>query len=119
MISNWQELYERLFNYSLSSIRKVGQLPLSLVNRELSSQLIRSCSSPAANYLEAVEASSRKEFIYRLKICRKEIKESIHWSKMIDELNRGRINLKAEIAEGSELLKIISKSVVTLEKNDK
>ncbi len=78
---------------------------------------MRSTTSPAANYLEAIEALSLADFIYRLKVCRKEMKESVHWLVMIQELNSSKINLSNEIKEGSELLKMLSKSVSTAEKN--
>lgn len=66
--------------------------------------MIRSSGSAGANYIEANEALSKKDFIMRIKICRKETKESIYWLKLVN------INLEDErkilITEATELMKI-------------
>ena len=88
-----------------------------------SNQLVRSSSSPGANYIEAIEASSTKEFILRLKICRKETKESNYWLNLIQTSNKNLGLLDTEInniiKEGTELIKIFSASITTAEKNQK
>ena len=56
----------------------------SLANIEDGKQLIRSSGSVGANYIEANEALSKKDFIMRIKICRKESKESRYWLRVID-----------------------------------
>lgn len=79
-------------------------------NFEYGKQLIRSSGFQAANYIEANEALSKKDFIMRIKICRKEIKESCLWLRLCDvgsntELEKER---KVFIAEAIELRKIFT-----------
>jgi four helix bundle protein len=62
----------------------VGRLPRSVANYEDARQLVRSSGSMAANYLEAQEGSSRKEFFYRIKVCRKEARETALWLALVD-----------------------------------
>jgi four helix bundle protein len=60
----------------------VDKLPGKTTNYEIGKQLIRSAGSVGANYIEADEALSRKDFIMRIKICRKEAKESKYWLEL-------------------------------------
>ena len=62
----------------------VKKLPRSVCNFEYGKQLIRSSGSQAANYIEANEALGRKDFAMRIKICRKETKESCLWLRLCD-----------------------------------
>jgi len=83
-------------------------LPYSASNLEYSKQLIRSASSVGANYIEANEALSKKDFVMRIKISRKEAKESIYWLNLAEpsSINEGlRNNL---VNEATELMKILS-----------
>lgn len=88
-------------------------VPKSIPNIEYSKQLIRSSGSPAANYIEANEALSKKDFAMRIKICRKEAKESKLWLELLiiedPEQENTRVNL---IKEAVELVKIFS-SILT------
>ena len=82
----------------------MNRLPRTLSNREDSRQLIRSSGSVAANYLEAQEGLSRKDFFYRIKICRKESRESALWLRLLDlgkdqDLASERMRLAAECDE--------------------
>ncbi|MFC1721430.1 four helix bundle protein [Patescibacteria group bacterium] len=79
-------------------------------NIEDGKQLIKSSGSVGANYIEANEALSKKDFLHRIKICRKEAKESSYWSKLINvgsktglELEQGKL-----IQEATKLMKIFS-----------
>lgn len=114
-------LYERLLKFAQKSQKLVTELPKTIYNLEYGKQLIRSSASPGANYIEAIEAGSLKEFIHRLVICRKELKESIHWSRLIksSNLENEEIQSKADelIREAQELVKIFSSSIVTSKKN--
>ena len=96
--------------------RKIGQfvmcIPKTMSNLEYCKQLIRSSGSIGANYIEANEALSKKDFLVRIKICRKESKESRYWLNLIDcpdsILNRKDTLLQ----ESTELMKIFG-SIVT------
>ena len=65
----------------------VNKLPKTTANIEDGKQLIRASGSVGANYIEANEALSRKDFRMRIKICRKESKESRYWLKLVDVQN--------------------------------
>jgi len=62
----------------------IKKLPRTISNIEDSKQLIRASGSVGANYIEANESLSKKDFVMRIKICRKEAKESRYWLKLID-----------------------------------
>jgi len=120
---NSEELYERLFSFAQKNLDLVKRLPKTRYNLDYGSQLIRCSASPGANYIEAVEGASRKDFIYRLKVCRKECKESIHWLRLIKFANKEVHDIVEDcdelIVEARELIRIFTSSVLTSEKNQK
>jgi len=71
------DLEERTLNYARRTIEFVNELPKTLTNNEVIKQLVRSAGSVGANYIEANESLSKKDFIMRVKICRKEAKETL------------------------------------------
>ena len=77
-------------------------------NVEDGRQVVRSSGSVGANYIEANEALSKKDFIMRIKICRKEAKESAYWLKLIDAHSDEALESKRNklIKEASELTNI-------------
>ena len=82
----------------------VKKLKWSIANKEDGKQVIRSSGSVGANYIEANEALSKRDFKMRIKICRKEAKESRYWLKLIDtesepQLDRERAALTQESTE--------------------
>ena len=82
----------------------IKKFPNSTANFEDVKQLVRSSGSVGANYIEANDALSKKDFLYRLKICRKEIRESYYWLKLLTETNnfpnnRDAMNLLNEAIE--------------------
>jgi len=88
----------------------VKQLPKNTSNFEDIKQLVRSSGSVAANYIEANEALSKKDFQHRIKISRKEAKESILWLELIDLGDQDEILKKQQklIDEATQLMKIFS-----------
>jgi len=116
-----EKLYERLLNYAKKCQRLVMMLPKTIYNIEYGKQLTRSSGSQGANYLEAIEAGSHREFIHKLKTCRKESRESVHWITLIEFAN-SRISgiqkiCNELIEEGREYVKIFASSVSTTERN--
>lgn len=105
---------ERTFVFARDNRKFVKQLPRSIVNLEDGPQFIRSSGSVGSNYIEANESLSRKDFLVRIKICRKEAKESAYWLRLVDT-NNDRI-LEEErlrlLQEAKELSKIFG-SIVT------
>lgn len=119
---NSETLYKRLLRFAEKCQELTSGLPRNISNIEYSKQLIRSSGSIGANYIEAIEGFSRKEFVHRLKICRKETKESVHWLVLIQSSNsESKINKDCEalIAEGRELIRIFASSISTAERNIK
>lgn len=114
-----EAFYERLLLFGQSCQKFTVKLPKNAYNIEYGSQLIRSSASPGANYIEALEAESRKDFIHKLKICRKETRESIHWLRLIKEANTeiGDLTQEAEklIEEGKQIVRFLTSSIITLE----
>ena len=86
----------------------VKRLPKTLANSEDARQLVKSSGSVGANYIEANEALSRKDFVMRVKICRKEAKESAYWLRLIDtgeSTDLAAVTLTL-VQEATELMKI-------------
>lgn len=77
------DLEERTFNFTKLVIEFVNKLPKNTANIEIGKQVIRSAGSVGANYIEANESLSKKDFVMRIKICRKESKESRYWLRLI------------------------------------
>jgi len=77
------DLEDRTFAFAKQCRNFVAKLPRIQANIEYSGQLIRSSGSQAANYIEANEAISKKDFFHRIKICRKESKESRLWLRLL------------------------------------
>ncbi len=85
-------------------------MPKTIANIEDGKQLIKASGSVGANYIEANEALSKKDFKMRIKICRKEAKESAYWLRLIDETNqlKSSDDAKSLMQEANELKKIFS-----------
>ena len=107
------DLEERTFLFAKSVRIFVKTLPKTITTIEDGKQLIRSSGSIGANYLEANEALSKKDFLMRIKISRKEAKESHYWLRLIHETHNLQNSTAAEklIQEADELKKIFSSIV--------
>jgi four helix bundle protein len=104
------DLEERTAQFAENCRDFIKKLPKAIANIEYSKQLVRSSGSQAANYIEANESLGKKDFLMRVKICRKETKESCLWLRLCDvnsnlDLEKER---KALNDEGLELRKIFS-----------
>jgi four helix bundle protein len=107
-------LEDRTFQFAKNTAFYVKQLPKSISNLEYGKQVVRASSSIGANYIEANEALSKKDFVMRIKICRKEAKESAYWLSLIVDTND--VEYKQEGAklmnEATELKKIFSSILI-------
>ena len=105
--SKQYDLEERTFQFAKRVRVFIKEIPKTISNYEDGKQLARSSGSVGANYIEANEALSKKDFVMRIKICRKEAKESRLWLKLYDinndELEKERAIL---IKESTELMNI-------------
>jgi len=78
------DLEDRTLNFAKRVRKFIKGLPKTISNLEDGKQLVKSSGSIGANYIEANESLSKKDFIMRIKICRKEAKESRYWLDLID-----------------------------------
>lgn len=104
--SKHYDLEERTLLFAKRVIALVNRLPKTLPNIEIGRQLVRSSGSVGANYIEANESLSRKDFVVRIKICRKESKESRYWLKLVQPKREDERERESLIAEATELMKI-------------
>ena len=102
------DLEERTFAFAANARVFVKEIPKTLSNIEDSKQLIKASGSVGANYIEANEALSKKDFILRVKICRKEAKEAKYWLRLIDTGNDRDLEQRRKdlIREATELMNI-------------
>jgi len=108
------DLEERTAKFAEDIVIVLKKIKSDQVNRSIISQLIRSAGSVGANYSEACEAESLKDFIHKISISKKEAKESQHWLRLLSKANpEYRDELVNNWKEANELLLIFSKSIST------
>ncbi|MFA5051384.1 MAG: four helix bundle protein [Patescibacteria group bacterium] len=112
--SKQYDLEDRTFNFAKRTRDFVKNLPKTISNIEYGKQLIRSSGSVAANYIEANESLSRKDFGMRVKICRKEAKESRLWLKLSESKKEDELEKDDLSREATELTKIFGSMVEKL-----
>ncbi|OGG61485.1 four helix bundle protein [Candidatus Kaiserbacteria bacterium RIFCSPLOWO2_02_FULL_54_13] len=107
---NGYDLEDRTLKFAGDVRAFVRELPRSIANREDSSQVVRSSGSVGANYIEANEALSKKDFLMRIKISRKEAKETAYWLKLIDTGDKTSLDERRNALhqEARELMFILS-----------
>lgn len=103
------DLEERTFQFAKAVRLFVKTLPKTIANLNDGKQVIRASGSIGANYREANESLSKKDFSMRIKISRKEAKESAYWLRLIDETNQLNNDTAQNLMkEALELKKILS-----------
>lgn len=107
------DLEKRTYEFAREVRLFISRLPKTITSFEDGKQVIRSSGSIGANYIEANESLGEKDFLYRIKICRKEAKETVYWLKLIVvedvTLNEDRLSL---MQEAVELTKIFGSMIV-------
>ena len=113
------DLEERLIDFAVRIIRIAESLPKTKVGNHIAGQLIRCGTSPAPNYGEAQSAESRSDFIHKMKICLKELRETKVWLKIIIRANliEPKSKLEPDIIENDELISIFVASIKTAKQN--
>ena len=112
------DLEERLLKYAVRIIRLVDALPATKAGRHVADQLLRCGTSPLANHGELQGAESRKDFIHKLGICLKEIREAQRWLRLIFEVPLvAPAKIQPLLAETDALIRIFVASLRTAEKN--
>lgn len=110
------DLEKRTFDFAKNVRNYVKKLPKNLINIDDIKQLIRSSGSVGANYIEANESFSKKDFLMRAKISRKEAKESRYWLNLIENPTEGlETENKGLAQEAKELMMIFGSMIRKLE----
>ena len=108
-----RDLEERTRLFAKDVRTFVKSLPRTVCNAQDVKQLARSSGSVAANYIEANEAVSRKDFVLRIKYCRKEAKESHLWLDLLDVSDRENCErLRTELLQEAQELKLIFAAIL-------
>jgi four helix bundle protein len=100
------DLEDRTFAFAKRVRAFIKKLPKTVGNVEDARQLVRSSGSVGANYIEANEALSKKDFVLRIKICRKEAKETRYWLRLVEAMDHVAIERDALVQEAQELMNI-------------
>lgn len=114
------DLSERLIEFSNECFDIAESLPGSVAGRHIAGQLTRSSSSPSIHYGEAQAAESRADFIHKMKICLKELKETRNTLTLIQKRNWLDGNkITIAINENTQLIAIFTASINTAQKNER
>lgn len=107
------DLEDRLIAFAAQICLLIDRFPTTPVARHVGAQLMRSATSPFANYGEAQGAESRQDFLHKLKVCLKELRETQAWLKFSDRMNLGTENIEVVRRECDELVAIFVASIKT------
>ncbi len=111
------DLEERLLEFGKRIIRLCLSLPKNPINNRLIGQVVGSGGGTGANYREANDALGKKDFLQRMRIARREAKETIHWLELIHEANPTfRKRMEPLIKETNEIKNILSSIIEKVKK---
>ncbi|MBN2379073.1 four helix bundle protein [candidate division WOR-3 bacterium] len=114
-----QNLSDRWMKFAVSVVKLTPRFKNTAASRHIAGQLIRSATSSGANYEEAWGAESKKDFIHKMQIVLKELKESFYWLRLANEADI--VNSQeccSVLREAEELVKNFAKSVVTTKQSE-
>ena len=113
------DLEERLLEFVSAIIDLSETLPATRAGNHVAGQILRSGTSPYPNHGEAEDAESREDFIHKLKICLKELRETRRWARLIKHKGwvKENVALIFILGESEELIRIFFSSVQTAKKN--
>ena len=112
------DLDERLLWLAVEACRMARTLQRDPLSRHLAGQLFRSATSPASNYAEARAAESRRDFVHKMRVCLKELRETQVWLRLIEQLESPKDPaFEKALQECDELVAIFAKSVATASKS--
>ena len=110
-----EELKERLKRFAIRIVKLVDKLPATPAGRAIGNQIIRSGTSPGANYRAACMGKSDKDFLNKLKMVEEELDETIYWLELIKELELVNPEKLSDLyQENKELLMIVVKAIKTM-----
>ena len=114
------DLEERLLEYAARIIRLVEKLPDTRAGNHVAGQLLRSGTSALPNHGEAQAAESRRDFLHKMRICLKELRESLRWLRLVQRVPLLKPALVEPLAsETDELIRIFRSSIKTAENRKK
>jgi four helix bundle protein len=114
------DLEDRLLEFTAKIVKLADSLPNTKAGNHIAGQLLRCGTSPLANHGEVEAAESRKDFLHKLRICLKELRETWRWLRLIGRLQLAEpTELRVALTEVEELIRIFATSVRTTEKNAK
>ena len=121
MLKYSSEIEDRLIDFAVRIIRASESLPKTKIGQHIGGQLIRSGTSPAPNYGEAQDAESRADFVHKMKIALKELRETKVWLQMLVKANliKPSTKLKPLIGEADQLIAIFVRSIKTAKQNSR
>ena len=112
------DLEDRLIRFGVEVCHVADQLPTTPLGQHIGGQVIRSGTSPLANYGEVQGAESRRDFIHKLSICVKELRETRAWLKLIAAMDLcAAERLRPVMSECDQLLAILTSSIRTARRN--
>lgn len=113
------DLEERLLAFSVDIIRLIERFPKTRSGNHVAGQLLRSGTSPYPNHGEAQSAESNKDFIHKMRICLKELRETYRWLKLASRvpLLEEPESFERLLQENDELIRIFVSSIKTAMKN--
>jgi four helix bundle protein len=114
-------LEERLLNFAVNVVELTESLPNTRAGNHIAGPVLRCGTSPLSNHGEVEAAESRKDFLHKLRICLKELRETKRWLRLVSRLKKlgEPANLPRRLNEVEELIRIFAASVKTAEKNAK
>src|ERR1700730_10397896 len=114
------DLEDRLLDFAVNVVELTESLPSTRSGNHIAGQLLRCGTSPLSNHGEVEAAESRKDFLHKLRICLKELRETKHWLRLVGRLNLTQdARLNACLNKVEELIRIFVASIRTTEKNAK
>jgi four helix bundle protein len=113
------DLEDRLLDFAVDVVELTESLPNARAGNHIAGQLLRCGTSPLSNHAEVEAAESRKDFLHKLRICLKELRETKRWLRLVSRLKKlgEPTNVPACLNEAEELIRIFAASVKTAEKN--
>jgi four helix bundle protein len=115
------DLEDRLLEFAVNVVELTESLPNTRAGNHIAGQLLRCGTSPLSNHGEVEAAESRRDFLHKLRICLKELRETKRWLRLVGRLKKlgGPASLPMCLNEIEELIRIFAASVRTAEKNAK
>ncbi|HJH27543.1 MAG TPA: four helix bundle protein, partial [Methanophagales archaeon] len=109
-----KDLSERLLDFAAGIIKLLIRLNKTAIGLHIGNQLMRSATSSGANYEEACGAESKADFIHKMQLVLKELRESLYWLKLATRAGLiSNDDLQPLLSEAEELVKIVAKSIIT------